>query len=224
MDFGTLLSERSMEDILAERIRLVIGGEVYDLPVLPIAENRVWKERMDLELGFLLANIAAEEDSDAILGLFDGSEALFMDLLTSYDTSHVLPPVEVIEANLTPLGVVKAVLEVWRAARPLADIARQGMTLTLEPPTSASQPHMPSWLRRITGRHATSSANGPMSSSSYTSTKRPTGSAIASGPRSRSSGWAPCSRTTSTPTASGAAACHRSVGGPGSPAKPSRRP
>jgi hypothetical protein len=159
MDFGSLLPERSFEDILAERIRLTIGEVTYDLPVLPIAENRAWKERMDLELGFLIANISVEDDGDAILGLFDGSEGLFLDLLQSYDRSGVLPPAEVIEASLTPLGLVRAVLEVWRAARPLADIAQAGMTLTPEPPTSGSRPRTPFWLRRITGRPASSSAS-----------------------------------------------------------------
>jgi hypothetical protein len=159
VEFGALLPQRSLEDILGERIRLVIGDAVYDLPVLPIADNRAWKERMDLELGFLLANLALTEDMDAVMGLFDGSEATFMDLLTSYDRSGVLPPVEVIEAEMTPLGLVRAVLEVWRAARPLADIAMTGTSLTIEPPSGGSRPHMPTWLRRITGRRATSSAS-----------------------------------------------------------------
>jgi hypothetical protein len=159
MDFGTLLPERSMEDILAERIRLVIGGQVYDLPVLPIAENRAWKERMDLELGYFLAALSTTDEMEAVYALFDANEALFMDLLRSYDKTGVLPPAADIEAALTPLGLVKAVLEVWRAARPLADIALTGETLTLEPPTNGSRPHMPIWLRRITGRRATSSAS-----------------------------------------------------------------
>lgn len=159
MDFGSLLPPRSIEDILAERIRLDIGGVVYDLPVLPIRENRVWKERMDLELGFLFAQLSVTDDTDAVLGLFDGSEALFMDLLTSYDTTGVLPPPDAIEAGLSPLGLIRAVLEVWRAARPLADIAVTGLSLTPAPQTSASERPSSSWLRSITGRHARSSAN-----------------------------------------------------------------
>jgi hypothetical protein len=165
-----LLSERSMEDILAERIRLPIGGQVYDLPVLPIAENRVWKERMDLELGLFLVNIVNEDDTDAILRLFDQNEALFLDLLVSYDTTHVLPGwtvenekwrfnSEAIEAAVTPLALIRMVLEVWRAARPLADIARSGTTLMLEPPTNVSHPHTPTWWQRITGQRDTSRQN-----------------------------------------------------------------
>lgn len=155
MELGSLLPPRSVEDILAERIRLEIGGESYDLPVLTIAENRVWKERMDLELGLLFVQISMTDDTDAILGLFDGSEALFMDLLTSYDTSGVLPDQATIEAGLSPLGLIRATLEVWRAARPLADIARTGaMTPTPEPPTNASPPPSSSWLRSMAGRLA----------------------------------------------------------------------
>ncbi|MFZ0324727.1 MAG: hypothetical protein WAN48_11420 [Actinomycetes bacterium] len=154
MELGSLLPPRSVEDILAERIRLEIGGEVYDLPVLTIAENRVWKERMDLELGLLFMQISATDDTDAILGLFDGSESLFMDLLTSYDTTGVLPDQATIEAGLSPLGLIRATLEVWRAARPLADIARTGAMTTPAPPKSASPPPSSSWRRSMAGRLA----------------------------------------------------------------------
>jgi hypothetical protein len=155
--FTGILPPRSVEDILAERIRLVIGGETYDLPVLPIRENRAWKERMDLELGWLVAKVSSDADASVILRLFDGSEALFMDLLQSYDTSGVLPPREVIEAGLTPLGLIRAVLEVWRAARPLADIT--AAVMTPEVPRNGWRQRMSSWLRRMAGATGTSSAS-----------------------------------------------------------------
>jgi hypothetical protein len=172
VDFAALLPARSLEDILAKRIRLTIGGEVYTLPVLPISENRKWRERYDRELGRFLLLLSAEDDFDAILGLFDASEVQFLDYLRSYDRLDLfsaeeierrgltgLPSVEVIEAGLDPLGLVQATLEVWRAARPLADIARTGLEVALEPPSNAGRPHMPTWLRRITGRTTTSNAN-----------------------------------------------------------------
>lgn len=159
MDFGELLPPRPVEDILAERVRLVIGGEVFDLPVLTIAENRAWKERSDHELGLFIAGISFTEDLAAVMEAFDGYDDTLMALLLSYDTTGALPPREAIEEGLTPLGLFRAVCEVWRAARPLADIARTGMNLTSEPQTSGLLPRMRSWLRNTAGRRATSSAN-----------------------------------------------------------------
>lgn len=158
-EFGALLPARSIEDILAERIRLVIGGVVYDLPVLPIRESRVWKDRMDLEFGVLLARVAENDDMATILGLFDGSEDLFWDLLGSYDSSGVLPPREVIEQTETSLWLVRAVLEVWRAARPLADIARAALTETPEPPANDTPLPTSSLLPNMDGPLVRSSAS-----------------------------------------------------------------
>ena len=146
MDFGTILPPRPVEDILAERVRLLIGGEVFDLPVLTIAENRAWKERSDRELGLFIATITLTDDLSEVMERFDG----------------VLPPREVIEEGLTPLGLFRAVCEVWRAARPLADIARTGMS-TL-PPTGGRgmngwRRRTRSWLRNMAGPSARSSAN-----------------------------------------------------------------
>lgn len=166
LDFGDLLAPRSVEDILAERVRLVIGEEVYDLPVLTIRENRAWREQVDVTLGMLLMAVSMEEDSDAILALFDRNEESLLALLQSYDRTGVLPPRETIEANLSPLGLVRAVLEVWRAARPLADIARTGLAaMPTETPPSSAPPinswrrRTSSWLRNTAGRRDTSSAS-----------------------------------------------------------------
>jgi hypothetical protein len=156
VDFGSLLPPRSVEDVLAERVRLVIGGEVYDLPVLSIADNRAWKERMDMELGYLLLRVTVEDDGEAILRLFDSADDLFLDLLVSYDRTGVLPGRDRLEAELTQMALVRAVLEVWRAARPLADIAAIGMA-TLPTPTPSWRERTSAWLRRTAGRPARSS-------------------------------------------------------------------
>lgn len=156
-EFGGLLGPRSVEDILAERIRLDIGGEVFDLPVLTIRENRIWKEQMDLELGYLLLRITDEDDGGKILSLFDSADGIFLDLLIAYDKTGVLPPREALEERLTQMGLVRAVLEVWRAARPLADIAAIGMQTLQMTPTPSLRQRLSSWLRRTAGRPETSS-------------------------------------------------------------------
>jgi hypothetical protein len=158
--FGNLLPPRSVEDILAERVRLVVDGQTYDLPVLPIAENRAWKERMDLELGYLLMKITTEDDNAAILNMFDGADAVWWELLTSYDATGVLPSRQEIERTETPMWLIRAVLEVWRAARPLADIALAGMeSATPAPRTAGWRARITTWLRRLAGPSGTSSAS-----------------------------------------------------------------
>lgn len=159
MDFGTFLPPRPVEDILAERVRLVIGGEVYSLPVLTISENRAWKERSDAELGLFVAGLSFSDDLGTTLEAFDGYDSTLMDLLISYDTTGVLPARETIEDGLTPLGLFRAVCEVWRAARPLADIARTGMSTTAEPATSGWRQRMATWLRNTAGPSTRSSMN-----------------------------------------------------------------
>lgn len=160
--FGGLLPARSVEDVLAERVRVLIGDEVYTLGVLSIAENREWKERMDLELGYLLLRITGSDDGEAILRMFDGAEQVFLDLLVSYDRQGVLPPRDELERRMTQMGLVRAVLEVWRAARPLADIARIGMDARMAAettPTQSWRQRMSSRLRRTAGRPESSSAS-----------------------------------------------------------------
>jgi hypothetical protein len=159
MDFGDLLPPRPVEDVLAERVRLVIGGETFDLPVLTIAENRAWKERSDLALGMFVATISLTDDLSKALDAFDGYDDTLMDLLLSYDTTGALPSRDEIEEGLTPLGLFRAVSEVWRAARPLADITRTGMSSTSGPERSGWRLRIRSWLRSTAGPRGTSSVS-----------------------------------------------------------------
>lgn len=154
MDFASLLPERSVDDIVAERIRLVIGGEVYDLPVLSITENRAWKERLDLDLGFLLVSISSTHDLEAVLRLFDAAEVSWLALLKDYDQTGVLPSAEDLESTVTPFGLIKMVLEVWRAARPFAELAGLGALMvdrTTERQTSDSPRPTSTWRRLMDG-------------------------------------------------------------------------
>lgn len=139
-----------MEDILFERVRLVIGGEVYDLPALSIEDNAAWKARLDADLaGVLDAVDGAGDDLTAILTALTGNDDALLDLLRSYDRTGVLPDDATIRASLTPMGLVRAVLEVWRAANPLVDIGIAGMAMSEVMPTASPAPTSSS--RRSTG-------------------------------------------------------------------------
>ena len=148
-----------MEDILFERVRLVIGGEVYDLPALVIEDNERWKASLESELtGLLSALDDAGNDLSAIVGALTGEPDRLLRLLTSYDASGVLPDEATLRTNLTPMGLLRAVLEVWRAANPLVDIGLAGVAMT-EVPTSASPKPTSTRRRNGAGRRARSAAS-----------------------------------------------------------------
>lgn len=123
MDLGSILPPRSMEEILAERVRLTIGGRVYDLPALVIDDNQRWKEQLDLAMVGLLQ--AAGEQGDnvgAVLETLSADPGPFLDLLQSYDKTGVLPERDVLRTSMTETQLLISVLEVWRVANPLVDI------------------------------------------------------------------------------------------------------
>lgn len=124
MELRDLLPEpRSVDDVLSKRIRLLIDGEEFVLPVLPIRENRVWTDRLDGEVVRVLSAIEeAGDDVGAVLASLSQAPGRFMDLLLLYDLHGLLPPRERIEAVWTEVDLLQACLEVWRAAHPLVDI------------------------------------------------------------------------------------------------------
>ncbi len=158
MDLSSLLPERSIEDILAERVRLRIGGEDYTLPALNIDDNERWKSGLEGAFtGLMVALENAGDDVGTIVGLLTRDPDWLIAQLRSYDTGHVLPDDETIRRGMTPIGLLRAVGEVWRAANPLADTALVGL---MSGPSSNVTPLPTSASRRSTaGRRAKSAAS-----------------------------------------------------------------
>jgi hypothetical protein len=149
MELTSILPPRSLEDILFERVRLIIGGEVYDLPALVIEENERWKSELEADLtGMLTALDDAGDDISAIVSTLTGEPVRLLTLLRSYDVTNVLPSDETLRAAMTPLQLFRAVMEVWRAANPLVDIGIHGLALTA---TQPSESPAPTSLRRRNG-------------------------------------------------------------------------
>lgn len=115
------MPQRSAADILAGRVRLVLGGVPYDLPVLPRGESRRWLESLDLRFATLGALLdEAADDTPRILTMLAQHQTLLLEMLKSYDTGDVLPETEHLEEYATDAEILRAVIEVWRAANPLA--------------------------------------------------------------------------------------------------------
>jgi hypothetical protein len=148
--FGRLwpetLPERSASDIIAGRIRVVLANVPYDLPVLPRGASRRWLETLDtsyLALGAVLEE--AGDDTPAILAAIYAQQDALLDMLLSYDETGVLPAREHLDEYATDAEIFRAVVEVWRAAHPLAaTLATGGPSTTSgttpEPPSSSPMP------------------------------------------------------------------------------------
>lgn len=115
---------RSVEDVLAGRLRLSLGGEVYVLPVRSIAENRVWVESVEARLGAQTAALADATDlAQAALALGAVTAEQMLELVLSYDVSGILPDYETAEAVVRPHELLAAVPLIGRVRHPLADLA-----------------------------------------------------------------------------------------------------
>jgi hypothetical protein len=135
------LPERSASDIIAGRIHVVLAGVPYDLPVLPRGASRAWLETLDtsfVDLGAALE--AAGDDTPAILQAIFAQQQSLLDMLLSYDQTGVLPPREHLDEFATDVELFRALMEVWRAANPLADI----LAGTPDEATDGTSPGSPS--------------------------------------------------------------------------------
>lgn len=121
------LPERSAEDILAGRIRLKLGPDWFELPVLTIDENEKWQGVVVETLGGLFVGLNTDNPPAAFARLAAGTDAQ-LKLLRTYDKGHTLPTVKVIRATTSNAELLRAVLEVIAAAFPLAAIVLDELT------------------------------------------------------------------------------------------------
>lgn len=179
-----ILPERSAEDIFAGRIRLFLGGETYILPTLTIDQEEKWLGSIDGRLGVLLSGMSsAGNNPAALLSVLSGATSQLLDLLYSYDETHVLPPRARLTRTARSSELIRAVMEVWVAANPLAGIALLGMQ-TARQTNGASPAPTNGQLENGVGTSAPSEDGSAPSSSSPTSMQPLNGSATK--PRRRS--------------------------------------
>lgn len=148
-----LIPPRRLEDIVAQRVRLVLGGEVYDLLALTIADTEAWLGQMDGYVVRLLAGIDGDDLPERVIAALSTQGEDLMTLLLAYDKRGVLPPKARLRKLMTPFELLCSVLEVWRAANPLVDIGIDTLPKA-EPP--ASPPPTSSRRRNTAGRPASS--------------------------------------------------------------------
>lgn len=136
------LPERSPADIMAGRVRIVLGGQVFDLPVLTRGASRRWREALDLRFAVLAEDLeAAGNDVPGIMNrLLTETDGLYA-MLRSYDQTNALPDPADIDELATDAEILRGVLEVWRAANPLpAGLAEWAATNGTSPGAPSSSP------------------------------------------------------------------------------------
>lgn len=157
---------RSAADIMAGRIRVVLGAYSYDLPVLPRRQSREWLASLDSRFATLAAALD-EADTPLILSLLATETDALYDLLLEYDRAHQLPPRAAIDDFATDAEILRAVLEVWAALHPLAATL---VAASEETPTGGTSPVASSTSPAPTAGAPTTLTPLPTSSSSPTST------------------------------------------------------
>lgn len=137
-DMGSLLPERSAEEILSGELRVVLGRETYTLQVLTIASNRRWRNSLEGHFTRLLDTLdAAGDDMASVFAAFATATEQMLDALYAYDeardadgqaTRHgALPPRDAVEELATDQEVMLATLGVWSVANPFAAVALSAM-------------------------------------------------------------------------------------------------
>lgn len=130
MDIKSLLPPRSVEDIVAERVVVVLDGVGYALPVRPMRAHREWEERLDLDFIRLLRTVIDEdEDVGALFRAISESPFAFIETLVAYDAEGILPDAETIFDTATEWQLFLAIAEVWRAGHPKADTGLELMAM-----------------------------------------------------------------------------------------------
>lgn len=139
------LPERSAADIVAGRITVALGGVPYTLRVLPRRASAEWLADLDERFAYLRDALdQAGDDKPRILELLAGQSPVMLAALRAYDVDGVLPDDEYVETYGTDAEILRATIEVWRAANPLAatlaEKAASGTTDTTSSEESSSPP------------------------------------------------------------------------------------
>lgn len=147
------LPTRSAADVLAGRVRVVLGGTTHDLPVLPRGPARRWLEQLDARFAALAVSLNASTDTPEIMTLLAGESDALYDMLLSYDQGGVLPSRDEIDETATDAQILHAVLEVWRAVHPLVANVTDSLAGPTSGPSAESTSSQP---RRTAGVPTTS--------------------------------------------------------------------
>jgi hypothetical protein len=108
---------RPDEEVAGGYISATLGGQVRNLPVLPIARNREWKRQFDATVRDMGANAESDDFDEVVRALSDSIETM-LDLLIAYDDTSSLGGREWIDKHATDREVYELFKKVTDAAFP----------------------------------------------------------------------------------------------------------
>lgn len=177
---------RPPDEVAGGFLRVTLGGQPFELIVLPMSSNRKWIEELRATVNTVLSSTDSLEGVDDFIDLLATNSEAEMDLLIAYDKlgGNVLPEREWIDTHATDREVYEGVKRAAAAAFPkgpdllriapqivpaLMTAASKGIAAGLIAmsslrSTSSSQPS-------TAGPGATSTPTSPTSSSTSTSRK-----------------------------------------------------
>lgn len=156
------LPSRSAADILSGRITIVLGGLPYVIAVLPRRASREWLARLDERFAAVTQALDdAADDAPKILALLTAHTDYMIEMLRAYDVADILPDDEFIETYATDGEILAGMVEVWRAANPLAAIGAEAAAETMAGTNSAP---LNSSLDSMDGELTSSAIMSPTSS------------------------------------------------------------
>ena len=118
---------RPVEAILSGHVRVFLAAVPYELPVLPRIENKRWLAGLDRRFADLADKLdEAADDKGRILELLSAHTDWLLEAIRSYDVTGILPDAEYLNEYATDPEILRAAVEVWRAANPLAVILAAG--------------------------------------------------------------------------------------------------
>jgi hypothetical protein len=122
--FDELIPSRSVEDILAGRLSVSLGGTTYVLPELAMEATDEWAQSIDERLRGLLSLIDNMGEGSGMLDLFTAAAGFqddMLDTLIAFDTTSVLPSRAEIRKLATHTQLMFALMGVWASTKsPLA--------------------------------------------------------------------------------------------------------
>lgn len=132
------LPTRSAADILNGRITIVLAGIPYVIGVLPRRASREWAMALDAKFAEVTRALeGAADDAPLILQILTGHTDYMIEMLRAYDVENILPDDEFVETYATDGEILAAMVEVWRAANPLAAIGAEAAAETMAGTQSA---------------------------------------------------------------------------------------
>lgn len=114
----SILPERSVEDVLAGRLRMTLGGTVFDLPVLTIAQADTWREKLLAAFGDVMNRLESEVNVAGIIAFLGTNTPTMLTLIHDYDRDAILPDDDYIRGHATEPEVLRGFVLILAASFP----------------------------------------------------------------------------------------------------------